>query len=225
MDSLLSWLAVAGVLSALLCAARWLLRGRRDALGGIVGFPKITVMILLVLSAAAAYPGVARRHTEDRLGKVASAIAGTSVQVTCQTMSGAALDSGAEAGYVNWGPDGEPERVAHIKWEQCKLLRAYMRSDKRHPSPAQYSAVHVLTHEAVHTSGVKSESLTECKAVQRDATTARLLGASDHDARTLARLYWLGVYPQMPADYRDAGCGPGGALDEHLPTSPWAAGT
>jgi hypothetical protein len=221
--SLLTWVAVAGVAGAVVFVARWLL-GRHDSLGRAVGFPKITVVLLLVLSAAAAYPGIARRHEEARLGTVASVIAGASVQVKCQTLSGASLDVGAEAGYVKWGPGGVPEHVAHIKWEQCKFLRAYLNSDKHHPSEDQYVAVHVLTHEAVHTSGVKSEPLTECKAMQRDATTAEQLGASKEDARRLARLYWLVVYPRMPEDYRDAGCVPGGALDEHLATAPWAAG-
>lgn len=89
---------------------------------------------------------------------------------------------------------------------------------------AQLQAVHVLTHEAVHTGGEKSESRTECMAVQRDADTARLLGASDPAAKALAWVYWKTVYPSMPDDYRDAGCGPGGGLDESLPTSPWVAG-
>lgn len=60
--------------------------------------------------------------------------------------------------------------------------------------------------------------------MQRDAQTARLLGASEPAAKALAWLYWRTVYPQMPDDYRDAGCAPGGTLDEKLPTSPWVAG-
>ncbi len=220
---LLSWVALASALGAVFVVGRWLIRGRRDSLGSTVGFPRITVVALLVLSAVATYPGILHRRQESRLGAVASAIAGTRVQVKCQTLSSASVDVGAEAGYVKWGPNGVPEHVAHIKWQQCNLLRDYQNSDKHHPSEGEYIAVHVLTHESVHTSGVRSERLTECAAVQRDAMTARLLGASSHDARTLARLYWLVVYPRMPDDYRDAGCRPGGALDEKLPTSPWAA--
>ena len=151
MSSVLSWLSVAAALAAVFFAARWLFN-RRDGIGRPNGFPKITVGLLLVLAVAAAYPGLTRRHQEAELGRVASLISGADVQVKCQTMGGAAVDAGAEAGYVRWGPDGVPERVAHIKWEQCKLLRTYRRSDKHHPSQAQYAAVHVLTHEAVHTS-------------------------------------------------------------------------
>jgi hypothetical protein len=220
----LTWLAVLAVLAALGMSGRWYAGGRRDSLGRPVRFPTITVVLLLIIACVAAYPGVRRRQEERRLGVAASAIAGVKVQVVCQTLSGALVDAGAEAGYVNWRPDGRPEHIAHIKWEQCGFLRGYLRSGKRRPSMDQLQAVHVLTHEAVHAGGEKSESLTECKAVQRDAETARLLGATDAGAKALAWLYWQTVYPNMPDDYRDSGCRAGGALDEHLPTSPWVAG-
>ena len=48
-------------------------------------------------------------------------------------------------------------------------------------------AVHTLTHESIHMSGVTSESATECLAVQRDAEMARLLGAPRTAASELAR--------------------------------------
>ena len=221
---MLTWVAVLAALSALGLAARWYAGGRRDALGRSVGFPTISVALLLVLACVAAYPAVNRKREERRLAAAASVIAGAKVDVVCQTLGGAFVDAGAEAGYVRWRPDGVPEHVAHIKWEQCRDLRRYLRSDKRRPSMAQLVAVHVLTHEAVHTGGERSESRTECKAVQRDAQVARLLGAPDDGAKRLAWLYWKTIYPQMPDDYRDAGCAPGGALDEALPSSPWVAG-
>jgi hypothetical protein len=220
----LTWLAALAVLAAASVAGRWWLTGRFDSLGRPRQFPTISVVLLVAVGCAAAYPGVMRRREERRLGAAASVIAGVHVKVVCQTLSGALVDAGAEAGYVKWGPDGRPEHTAHIKWEQCVDIRRYLRSDKRHPSRAELQAVHVLTHEAVHTSGERSESVTECKAVQRDAETARLLGASDAGAKALAWLYWRTVYPDMPDDYRDPACAPGGALDENLPTSPWLAG-
>ena len=220
---MLTWLAVLAVLGAALLAGRWA-TARHDALGRPVSFPTVSVAFLLVLACVAAYPGVARRREERRLAAAATVIAGAKVRVLCQTLGGALVDVGAEAGYVRWGPDGVPEHVAHIKRDQCAALRGYLHSGKLHPSAAQLVAVHVLTHEAVHTGGEKSESRTECMAVQRDAETARLLGAPDEGAKALAWLYWKTVYPDMPEDYRDAGCAPGGALDEALPTSPWLAG-
>lgn len=222
---MLSWLATLALAAAAVLAVRWwAFGGNRDALGRPIGFPTISVALLVVVGLASAYPGFARRREEHKLAAAASAIAGVQVTVVCQTLSGAFVDAGAEAGYVRWGPDGEPEHIARIKWDQCKDLRRYLRSDKRRPSAAQVRAVHVLTHEAVHTSGEKSESRTECKAVQRDAQTARLLGAPDDAARRLASTYWKTVYPYMPDDYRDSGCADGGPLDERLATSPWLAG-
>jgi hypothetical protein len=83
-------------------------------------------------------------------------------------------------------------------------------------------AVHVLTHESMHMRGLTNEAAAECAALQRDETTAQLLGATAAEARSLARDYWLTVYPDMPSDYRDGGCVPGGPADERLDTAPWA---
>jgi hypothetical protein len=80
--------------------------------------------------------------------------------------------------------------------------------------------VHVVTHEAMHMAGHLDESAAECAAVQRDARTARLLGAPGGEARTLAAAHWRTVYPAMPGGYRSSACRPAGALDEHLPDAP-----
>jgi len=69
--------------------------------------------------------------------------------------------------------------------------------------------------------GQTSEALAECEAVQRDETTAELLGATTTQARALAVRYWQGVYPQMPEDYSSGDCRPGGSLDEQLTSAPW----
>jgi hypothetical protein len=84
-------------------------------------------------------------------------------------------------------------------------------------------AVHVLTHEAMHLAGVVDEAAAECAAVQRDAHTARLLGAAPADAAALATSYWQRVYPHMPDGYRSGDCRPGGAMDEGRDDAPWLA--
>ncbi len=81
--------------------------------------------------------------------------------------------------------------------------------------------MHVLTHEAMHMAGETAEAVAECRAVQRDARTAELLGATSQQARRLAAAYAGSVLPEMPDDYRSPDCIPGGALDERLTTSPW----
>ena len=119
----------------------------------------------------------------------------------CQTLGQAFVDAGNELGYVKWGPGGVPEHKTLIKHDQCGYLRAYLRSSKSHPSLDQVIAVHVLTHEDMHMSGITTESLAECAAVQRDARMAELLGADPTEALALARTYWREVYPQMSSDY------------------------
>src|SRR5918992_816510 len=114
----------------------------------------------------------------------------------------------ALCGRVDFGPDGL-RRSALIKRSQCAALSDYMDSDKRDPTTAQVIAVHVLTHEAVHMSGVADEAVTECLAVQHDAMAAQLLGASPEYARSLSRRYWTTLYPRMPTEYRSEECRPG----------------
>ena len=98
-----------------------------------------------------------------------------------------------------------------------------MRSGARRPTRDQVVAVHVLTHGARHMSGLLDEAVAECAAVQRDAQTARLLGARPADAAALAAAYWANIYPLMPDRYRSGECRPGGAMDEHLADAPWLA--
>jgi hypothetical protein len=81
-------------------------------------------------------------------------------------------------------------------------------------------AVHILTHEAMHLSGLLGEAAAESAAVQRDAHTARPAGAA---AAALAAAHWRNVYPLMPDGYRSPDCRAGGPLDERLADAPWLA--
>jgi hypothetical protein len=218
----LSWFALALALGAAVVVAGWLAR-RFDEIGRPRRFPWVSVALLLALAGAAAIPGVVRARQERRLAGAATALVGTSVTVRCQTVGGAFIDAGPELGYVRWRADGSPEGWTLIKRDQCRHLAAYARSDKRAPSREQVVAVHVLTHEAMHLSGRLAEADAECAAVQRDAWTARLLGASAAEAAALAAAYWGNVYPLMPEDYRSPECRAGGKLDERLPDAPWLA--
>jgi hypothetical protein len=218
----LTWLAVALVTGAAVVATGWAVR-RTDELGRPRRFPWVSVALLLALGAGAAVPGVLRASQERRLGTAASVLAGARVAVRCQSFGGAFVDAGPELGYVRWRTDGSPEPWTLIKRDQCRHLAAYARSDKRRPTRDQVVAVHVLTHEAMHLSGRLAEAVAECAAVQRDAQTARLLGARPADAAELAAAYWRNIYPLMPDGYRSSECRPGGAMDERLPDAPWLA--
>ena len=215
---MLTWLASAALLGAVVAATRWWLR-RVDALGRSRPFPAFSVIVLVIVGVGLLVPGVRHRALEDRLAAVAGALAGVPVVVDCQSAGQQFIDAGAELGYVPYGEDGVPERTTLIKRDQCQDLSRYLRSQE--PSDDQVLAVHVLSHEAMHMSGITDEARAECLAVQLDARAARLLGASPEAAADLAGRYWRTFYDRLPAHYRSSDCGPGGALDQASPDAPW----
>ena len=217
---MLAWIGVAMLVAAAALAVRCM-SARTDSLGRPRPFPYISVVALVVLGCASLAPFVLRVRLERRLASAASELLGTSVDVRCQSFGGAFTDVGNDLGYVVFGADGRPEQWTLIKRDQCADLSDYLGSDKQHPTLDQITAVHVLTHEAIHMTGVKNEAETECLAMQRDAAMAELLGATPEAAGDLAIAYWRDVYPQMPAAYRSEECAPGKALDAGRPDAPW----
>jgi hypothetical protein len=217
----LTWLAVGLVAGAAVTAIGWGLR-RTDELGRPRRFPWVTVTLLLVMGAAAAAPGgppdlpgapPQRGRLDAGRGQGGGALPDRRRGLSRRR---------PELGYVRWRADGSPEPWTLIKRDQCRHLAAYLRSDKRPPTRDQVVAVHVLTHEAMHLSGRLGEAVAECAAVQRDARTARLLGARPADAAALAGAYWRNLYPLMPDGYRSDDCRPDGPLDEGLADAPVA---
>ena len=219
---MLNAVAVLLAVGACVVAGNWY-RGRVDALGRTVAFPTTWVGVLFVLSVLAGAPGMLRAALEDRLSRVVSELAGKSVRVRCQALGAASIDTGGEFGYVKYKEDGTPVSWTLIKRDQCNDLNAYLRSNKRNPSMKRVIAVHVLTHEAMHLASIANEASAECAAVQRDAQTARLLGATPADAASLARTYYDTVYPRMDSGYQSSKCRPGGELDESGDDAPWSA--
>ena len=203
--SLTGMVSAAALTGGIAVSGRWLLR-RRDALGRPRGFPVWSVSLLAVLAVAAAVPGVRRHSEEKRLSRVATALVGHPVKVRCQAVGQALADLGGELGWVAYDADGVPEPRTLIKRDPCSQLRRYYGGHQSRPSLDMVVAVHVLTHESMHMRGLTSEAAAECAAVQRDATTAQLLGATSAQAQELAHDYWLHVYPRMPSDYRDSSC-------------------
>jgi hypothetical protein len=216
----LLYVAIGLAVGAVALVVRWYPR-RVDGLGRVHPFPFLSVSVLLALSAGALVPVVEQAREEHRLAAVASKLVGSHVTVHCQTFGQTFTDSNGDLGYVEFGANGVPEHATTLNYDTCKHLAAYLASDKAHPSQDEVVAVHTLTHESMHMAGMPTESIAECRAVQRDETTARLLGASAAEARALAERYWRTVYRLMPTDYRSADCGPGLPLDEHLATAPW----
>jgi hypothetical protein len=216
----LELLAIALLAAGAVVAGRWWLH-RVDAIGRKVALPWSAWMLPL-LGCIVAIPVVRHHNEETRLSHAASVLSGTKATVHCQSGTGEWVDVGNELGFVKYGPDGVPEHSTLIKHAQCGLLASYLGGGRDHPSLDEITAVHVLTHESMHISGITNEAQAECAAVQRDYQTAMLLGANDRQAQFLTRAYWHGVYPYMPDDYRTADCRAGGRLDEGQPNAPWA---
>ncbi len=201
----MTWGAVLAALLAAVVGVRWAL-ARVDALGRLRPFPVVGVAVLVLGAVALATPGVLRARLEHRLSAVTSTLAGVSTSVHCQSFGQSMVDAGNELGFVRWGANGTPEHATLIKRDQCNDLAAYLRSDHRAPTEQQVVAVHVLTHEAMHMSGLTAEAAAECAAVEQDARTAELLGAAPDQARALAQRYWRTVYPRLTDEYRDPRC-------------------
>jgi hypothetical protein len=216
----LIWVSAAALVLAVGLILRWSIT-KYDALGRRRDFPRISVALALAIGLGSAVPVGLHIRTERRLDAAASALAGVPVTVHCQNASEATFDLGPELGYVKFGADGVPEHHTLIKWKPCHDLAAWLGSDRKHATRAQMIAVHVLTHETMHMAGATDESITECRAMQRDTAMAEKLGADPASARALAVRYWREIYPSMPEAYRSGSCFPGGDLDEHLPDPPW----
>jgi hypothetical protein len=216
-------LAVLAAIAAGAIGIRWYLH-QYDALGRRRGFPKISVSLLVVLAIALALPTFLRHREEAKLDKVATVLVGATATVHCETLGQTFTDLSGDLGFVKFDADGVPERHTTIMRGPCADLKHYYDGDQVHPSPNEIIAVHVLTHESMHMRGQPVEFMAECEAMQRDAETAQLLGATPQEGLALARAYWLIDYPNMPDGYTSTDCAPGGALDEHLPDPPWTRG-
>ncbi|HVX69721.1 MAG TPA: hypothetical protein VHA79_08535 [Mycobacteriales bacterium] len=215
-------LAIVFAAGAVTVAVRWSLKPQ-DAIGRRRKFPLVTVALLGVVAAGLATPTVLRHREEGHLAKVATVLVGQHVTVHCQTFGQTFTDLSGDLGYVRYGPGG-PELHTTIQRGPCSDLKHYYNGDQARPSAAEIIAVHVLTHESMHMRGETNEAIAECEAMQRDAETAQLLGASPQEGLALARAYWLTDYPNMPGNYRTADCVLNGKLDERLPDPPWTRG-
>ena len=195
-------------------------------------------LVLLVLVAALAGLFLFQKHgkaaEESRLGSIAGEIARRPVSIHCQGAVGEAIDVTAESGSVEFDANGHPADVADIKRKVCQRLQHFpkARTSTRFacldtPSRCDASVVNdaialdVLAHESWHLEGNRNEAVTECYAEQTVGFVATKLGSDDVQARGLARLVHLLVYPHMPDEYRSAECRDGGALDLRPGSSAW----
>jgi hypothetical protein len=204
---MLHWVGAAIAGGGLILAARWTIAWKLGR--PVPSFPWRGVMIPIVIGCLLAVPWFLRTRLEGRLSDAASQVAGRDVFVQCQSFSAALVDPSADLGHVAYNANGQAEPKTLIKRDQCKELADYLGSDKLDPSRDEIVAVHVLTHESIHMSGVVVEADAECLAMSQNERMARLLGAPPEAARQLALDYWRDVYPDMPSEYRSSDCDPG----------------
>jgi hypothetical protein len=197
-------------------------------------YPKTPLWVKLtacaVLTAAVAW-WVAdwrdRRGNEQRLGSIASQIAGRHVDVRCPGPLARLFGWDIVEGSVRFDADGTPEDETKIRKQSCAELDALAEGRRakelecvgrtgiacgRHGRET-VMAVDVLSHESWHLRGVIDEAETECRSLQTMAWTAQQLGATAEQGRAMALAQFDGTYQEMPEQYRSGACAEGGALD------------
>ena len=168
-----------------------------------------------------------RRANEQRLGAIASEIAGRHVEVHCPGPISRLIGWDIVEGSVRFDADGKPHDETKIRKTSCAELDALAegRRSKELECAGRTNlacgphgretvmAVDVLAHESWHLRGVMDEAETECRSLQTMAWTAQQLGATPEQGRAMARAQYEGMYQGMPEPYRSGACADGGALD------------
>jgi len=105
-----------------------------------------------------------------------------------------------------------------FQYEWCSNIIEYL----DHPNSVtmdELMSLSLFTHEAMHIRGQLNEQKTECEAIQRNFSAAKLLGVSEYAARKNAIAYYQEIYPRHP--YFTPKCAPGEEYDEGLPNAVW----
>lgn len=215
-------IAYAFFLIAALSVLAWLRRSRHD--GKLLNqFPTAWVFGVCLVGVLFYLPTWRADRAAAQAGRVVSALVGQKVDYTCASAVNVFFDRDTDSamGYVRFDESGQPEKKSKLRYDLCRGLVDFVANpnDLSSNHNEQIFAVHAVTHEARHMLGEHNEAAADCQAIQRDAQTAKGLGASEATARQLALAYYQTIYPRHP--YFSSDCKKGGALDENLPSSPW----
>jgi hypothetical protein len=173
---------------------------------------------VLLVAAVPVFGLVAIHHdrhvNEDRLGKVASQIAGRRVEVDCPGTVKKLLDISANSGSVYFDGNGRPADHTELNDATCSTLDDFAEGDTGPEDEVRVArALHVLAHESIHLSGIQDEAQADCYGFQKTAFVAEELGASPGEARRYAELAVLEREQTAPPEYRSQECHDGGLLD------------
>lgn len=183
------------------------------------------IAVLLVVAAALTAAGFARHEDrireQNRLAAVASDLAGRKVRVRCPGFLASLVDTGGEAGRVQFDASGRPADHADLAPQTCKAIRRlnrvdFMCIDRGDCGYDEFKAgwaAHTLAHEAFHLRGFRDEGVTECYALQNTAFVAERLGVPTEQAEKLQAWLFVKGYPNEPEEYRSSRCYDGGPLD------------
>jgi hypothetical protein len=184
----------------------------------------LLVTALMLLAAFSLFAEAGHRQSQHRYSEAIQSLTGRpEVNVSCQRLGSGLIDADRYSGWVNF-ENGKPTKTAHLDWRTCQDLRSFERNldaPLGHLTREQITAMHVLTHEAIHLTGVSNEAATECIAIQNDETTATLLGVPAATAAAIPGRYLVETYAHMPDDYWSADCVEDGPLDQTPTDGSW----
>ena len=155
------------------------------------------------------------RQTDARYAHVAEALLHNKhpVAVHCERLGSALMSVSQLEGYVPYEEDGSLPKKAQLMRDVCQDLGNWVRSDKKHTSMKEITALHVFVHETMHLDGIYNEAQAECESMQRTEEAAELFGAPAGTGQRMAKAYAQAIYPNMPDNYR-GGCAQDGAGDD-----------
>ena len=108
----------------------------------------------------------------------------------------------------------------YLTYSTCHFLKSYV-EDPNDVNMSEVMAVHVLTHEAVHASGILNEAKTDCIAFQKNHKMFYALGTSKKKSEALAIKAFEKIPDPRLKDYYSDECKPGGELDQKYPDAVW----
>jgi hypothetical protein len=163
-----------------------------------------------------------RRANEDRLGRVASQIAGRQVEVHCPSTVKMLVDISPHAGSVYFDGNGRPADRTKLNDATCSMLDDFAEGETDSDDALRVArALHVLAHESIHLSGVRDEAEADCFGFQKTAFVAEQLGASQEEAQRYAELAVIERSHTAPPEYRSPDCHDGGLLDLDRRSNVW----